>query len=138
MKIETDQMNCRLPGMRCLLIFLGLLTARSTGLSVDGVAETLVVTLRDNDMFDANPELGVIRDPVAIAVLKSVDSSVQDLQATVAVPVVEPEPVVVPEPVVPPPPAPLEPISALVAVVLIDLTTPYSVVAQVFCRNLKN
>ncbi len=52
---------------------------------IDVVAKTLTLTLRDNDRFDTNPELGVIRDPVAIAVLKSVDPSVQDLQATVAV-----------------------------------------------------
>jgi len=70
----------------------------STGV-IDVAAKTLTLTLRDNDMFDANPELGVIRDPVAIAVLKSDDPSVQDLQATVAVPAVEPEPVVsAPEP----------------------------------------
>ncbi len=53
---------------------------------IDVVAKTLTLTLRDNDRFDTNPELGVIRDPVAISVLKSVDPSVQDLQATVAVP----------------------------------------------------
>jgi FKBP-type peptidyl-prolyl cis-trans isomerase len=35
MKIETDQMNRRLPGVWCLTIILGLLTAHSTGLSAD-------------------------------------------------------------------------------------------------------
>ena len=56
---------------------------------IDSVAKTLTLTLRDNDRFDTNPELGVIRDPVAIAVSKSVDPSVQDLQATVAGPAPE-------------------------------------------------
>ena len=48
MKIETDQMNRRLPGMRCLLIFLGLLTAHSTGLSVDEPAEAAAVALESD------------------------------------------------------------------------------------------
>ncbi len=73
------------------------------------VDKTLTLTLRDNDRFDTNPALGVIRDPVAIAVPKSADPSVQDLQAAVAVsapannpeadPVVIDEPAVVNEPV---------------------------------------
>jgi hypothetical protein len=75
----------------------------STGV-IDPVANTLTLILRDNDMFDTNPQLGVIRDPVAIAVSKAVDPSVQDLQATVVGDVpdntTEPAPVVVAEPVV--------------------------------------
>jgi len=51
---------------------------------IDPIEKTLTLTLRDNDRFDTNPELGVIRDPVAIAVLKSTHPDVQDLQASVA------------------------------------------------------
>jgi len=50
---------------------------------IDPIEKTLTLTLRDNDRFDTNPELGVIRDPVAIAVLKSAHPDVQDLQASV-------------------------------------------------------
>ena len=63
---------------------------RSTGV-IDPVAKTLTLSLVDNDEFDTNPEVGVIRDPVAVAVSKDVDPSVMDLPATVAVSVSEPE-----------------------------------------------
>jgi CSLREA domain-containing protein len=39
----------------------------STG-TIDPVAKTITLVLRDNDMFDSNLTVGVIRDPVAIAV----------------------------------------------------------------------
>ena len=50
---------------------------------IDRVNKTLTLTLIDGDDFDHNPLPGEIRDPVAIAVDKSVDPSMQSLQATV-------------------------------------------------------
>lgn len=49
--------------------------SRSTA-TIDPVAKTITLNLRDNDMFDFNPAVGVIRDPVALAVpvLKQTDS----------------------------------------------------------------
>ena len=35
---------------------------------IDIAAKTIALTLRDNDVFDSNPALNVIRDPVALAV----------------------------------------------------------------------
>ncbi len=45
----------------------GLDPARSTA-TIDRTAKTIRLFLRDNDMFDLNPAVGVIRDPVALAV----------------------------------------------------------------------
>jgi CSLREA domain-containing protein len=35
---------------------------------IDTVAKTITLTLRDNDVFDTNPTIGVINDPVALGV----------------------------------------------------------------------
>ncbi len=49
----------------------------STG-SIDLGANTLTLILRDNDMFDLDPQVGVIMDPVAIGIPKAVITGTQD------------------------------------------------------------
>ena len=38
---------------------------------IDAVAKTITLTLRDNDIFDSNPQVGVISDPIAVGLSKT-------------------------------------------------------------------